>query len=113
MVLGWDVDTCQLAVHLTKRRHQHLLDILNDIPRTLKRISVNTWHKALLAELKSRRGLCSASQVCFKSAKKRIRSTMMVHNFLDDFWWIAKTDTVVPHESICEVVPTSPVMVVH
>ena len=52
--------------HLTKRHHQRLLDILNNIPWTWKWILVNTWHKAL-GELQSMSlalpgswGLCSA-----------------------------------------------------
>ena len=52
MVLGWDIDIQGLTMHLTKRCHQHLLDILNDIPWTRKSISVNTWHK-VLGELQS------------------------------------------------------------
>ena len=116
MVLGWDLDTRNLTIHLMARHHQRLLDILNDIPWTRKRISVNTWHK-VLGELHSMslalpgsRGLYSALQVRFKSDKKCIRLTTMVHDFLDDFRWIAATLHSCPTR-IYEVVPTSPVIV--
>ena len=116
MVLGWDIDTKNLAIHLTERHHQCLLDVLNNIPQTRKHISVNMWHK-VLGELRSMslalpgsRGLCNAPQVCFKSNKKCIHLTTMVHNFLDIFWWIAGTLHTHP-TYICKVVPASPVIV--
>ena len=56
------------------------------------------------------RGLHSALQVRFKSGKKRIRLTTMVHDFLDNFRWIAATLHNCPTQ-IYKVVPTSPVTV--
>ena len=46
-VLGWELNTRTLTIHLTAQHHQHLLDILNDLPWTQKRISVNAWQKVL------------------------------------------------------------------
>ena len=40
-VPGWEIDTRTLTVHLTARHHQRLLDILNNLPRTQKLMSVN------------------------------------------------------------------------
>ena len=115
-VLGWDINTCQLTIHLTKRHHQHLLDILNDILWTQKRISVDTWHKVLgevqsmLLALPGSRGLYSTLQVHFKSDKKHIHLTTMVHDFLDNFWWITRSLHNRP-TCVYEVVPASPMIV--
>ena len=51
-VLGWELNTRTLTIHLTAQRHQQPLDILNDLPWTQKCISVNSWQK-VLGELRS------------------------------------------------------------
>ena len=54
--------------------------------------------------------LYSALQICFKSDKKHICLTTMVHNFLDNFWRITRTLHNCPTR-VYVVVPTSPAMV--
>ena len=112
-ILGWDFDTVHMTVHLSTRRLQRLHDILEELPATRKRLSIKTWHK-VLGELRSMamalpgcRGLFSALQVRFREDKKRIRLTKMVHDFLEDFRWIASTLDTRPTR-IYELVPTSP-----
>ena len=109
-------NTTNLTMCLTEQRHQGLLDILSNIPKTQKCVSVNTQHK-VLGELQSMSlallgsGLsCSALHVQFKSDKKCVCLTNVVHNFPDNFWWMADT----PHNCpawICELAPTSPIAV--
>jgi hypothetical protein len=115
-ILGWEFDSVNMTIHLSKRRQKRLHDILADLPKAKKRVSVKTWHK-VLGELRSMtlalpgsRGLYSALQVRFKTDKKRIRLTRMVHDFLDDFRWIAATLEARPTR-IYETVPTSPQIV--
>ena len=115
-ILGWEFDTVNMTIHLSKRRRQRLQDILAELPHDKKRVSIKTWHK-VLGELRSMtlalpgsRGLYSALQVRFKADKKRIRLTRMVHDFLDDFRWIAQTLDSRPTR-IYETVPTAPQIV--
>jgi len=112
-ILGWEFDTVEMTIHLSARRRQRLHDILAELPRTRKRMPIKAWHK-VLGELRSMslalpgsRGLFSALQVRFKTDQTRIRLTRMVHDFLDDFRYVASTLDDRPTR-IYEVVPTSP-----
>ena len=94
-MLGWLVDSRTMTIQLTARRYTRLLEILDSLPATRKRVSVKTWQK-VLGELRSMalalpgsRGLFSALQFRFRQDKKRIRLTRTVHDFLDDFRWLA------------------------
>ena len=49
-------------------------------------------------------------RLCFKSEKKCIQLTTVVHNFLDNFWWMVGT-LHTPPTCIYEVVPSSQVTV--
>ena len=93
-VLGWLLDTIAMTLQLTARRYARLVEILDELPRSRKRVSIQTWHK-VLGELRSMavaipgsRGLFSALQFRFAADKKRIRLTRPVHDVLDDFRWL-------------------------
>ena len=114
--LGWFIDTVAMVIRLTPRRLAHLREILDDLPRSRKRVSVTTWHK-VMGELRSMalalpgsRGLFSALQFRFKADKKRIRLTTLVHDFLDDFRWIVANLAARPTR-IYEVIPTEPLII--
>ena len=115
-VLGWNLDTGNMTVHLTQRCHQCLLAILDDILQTWKQISITRWHK-VLSELRSMslaltgsRRLCGALQACFKFDRQCVCLMYVVLNFLDNVHWIAGTLHNHPTHA-CEVVPTSPMTV--
>ena len=93
-VLGWLIDTIAMTLRLTARRYARLQEILAELPRSRKRVSVQTWQK-VLGELCSMaiaipgsRGLFSALQFRFAKDKTRIRLTHAVHDVLDDFRWL-------------------------
>ena len=113
IILGWLIDSVAMTIQLTARRRQRLDDILADLPRTRTRVSVQKWQQ-VLGELRSMavalpgsRGLFSALQFRFKADAKRIRLTRMVHDFLDDFRWIAD-DLAHRPTRIYEVIPSNP-----
>jgi hypothetical protein len=112
-ILGWELNTLNMTISLKPRRLQRLRQILQDLPRTRKRIAVKEWHK-IMGELRSMtmalpgcRGLFSALQFRFKTDKTRVRLTNVVHDFLDDFRFILDTIDERPMR-IYELVPGTP-----
>ena len=51
-ILGWDLDTRDKTLTLPMHRHQHLVEILDEIPVHQKQISITKWH-SMLGELHS------------------------------------------------------------
>ena len=95
-ILGWNIDGQRMTIHLTERRFTKLMALLADFPRTRTRVSVKKWHQ-VLGELRSMamalpgcRGLFSSLQLAFRSGKRRLRLTAMMHDFLDDFRWLVR-----------------------
>ena len=113
VVLGWLINTQNYTIHLSPRRQARLHEILDGLPRSRRRVSVKEWQK-VLGELRSMvlalpgcRGLFSALQVVFKEGQNRLRLTKLVHDFLDDFRWVARSLQQRPTR-IFEIVPTAP-----
>ena len=116
VVLGWLIDTRAYTIHLSPRRQLRLQEILDGLPRSRRRVAVKEWQK-VLGELRSMalalpggRGLFSALQVVFKAHQTRVRLTKLVHDFLDDFRWIAASLQTRPTR-IFEIVPTAPTII--
>ncbi len=98
LMLGWILDTISHTLNLPAHRVERLHEILASVPRTRRRIATKMWHK-VLGELRSMtlalpgsRGLFSTLQTAFRQPTdegKRLRLNDSVHDFLDDFRWIA------------------------
>jgi hypothetical protein len=116
-VLGWIIDTVSLTVTLPERRARRLAEILSEIPRTQRRISVQKWHR-LMGELRSMsmalpgaRGFFGVLQEAFRHVDKgRVRLTPDIHAQLDDFRQIADEIPVRPMR-LTELVPLTPAVV--
>jgi hypothetical protein len=98
-VLGWVLDTAEKTLELPAHRIDRLQEILDSILPSQKCVSVQKWHK-VLGELRSMslalpgtRGLFSVLQEALRHKShdgKRLRLRRPVHDFLDDFRWLAK-----------------------
>ena len=98
MVLGWIIDTARSTLELPPHKLDRLNELLASVPTTCKRISAKRWHK-LLGELRSMllafpggRGLFSTLQDAFRhhTLDGRLKLSAAVHDFLNDFRWLAK-----------------------
>jgi hypothetical protein len=115
-VLGWILDTVAKTLELPSHRVERLQEILDSILPAQKRISVKKWHQ-VLGELRSMslalpgtRGLFSVLQEALRHKSldgKRIRLRQHVHDFLDDFCWLASEVAICP-TSIDEIIPQPP-----
>ena len=47
VMLGWIIDTVNMTIALPPHREARLAEIMLEIPKTQKRISVKKWHKVL------------------------------------------------------------------
>jgi hypothetical protein len=114
VILGWIIDTVQGTIELPPHRITRLQHILGSIRPGQRRVAVTTWHK-LLGELRSMalaipggRGLFSTLQEAFRHPEKdqkRLRLHKHVHDFLDDWRWLA--DNLISRPTrIAEVVPS-------
>ena len=116
VMLGWIVDTEARTIELPPHRVQRLHEILRSIPRTMKAVDEQTWHK-VLGELRSMsialpgtRGLFSLLQEAFRHKEEkrpRIRLTKNVHGVLDDFRWLAQ-DIAARPTRLAELLPGTP-----
>ena len=95
VILGWILDTTTYTLELTERRLHRLLQLLDELPRSRKRVPTTLWHK-VLGELRSMapalagsKGLFSPLQKALIHNKPRIHLTKDAHDFLDDFRWLA------------------------
>ena len=116
-LLGWTVDSVDMTLTLPPRRLTRLKELLDSIPPTRKRLSVDTWHR-LLGELRSMslalpgsRGLFShLQQALHTRVGTRLRLTEAFHRALDDFRWIHSQLAVRPTR-LYELVPTAPTLI--
>jgi hypothetical protein len=98
-VLGWVLNAVEKTIELPVHRIDRLQEILDSILPSQKCVSVQKWHKALV-ELRSMilalpgtRGLFSVLQEALLHKihdGKRLRLRRPVHDFLDDFRWLAR-----------------------
>jgi hypothetical protein len=115
-LLGWTIDSSAMTLTLPPRRLARLQELLDSIPPTRKRLSIDTWHK-LLGELRSMslalpgsRGLFSHLQQALRTRKgTRLRLTPAFHRALDDFRWIHSQLASRPTR-LYELVPTAPTL---
>lgn len=117
VVLGWIVDTLQETISLPARRLNRLHEILDSLPRSKRRISLQKWHK-IMGELRSMtlavpglRGMFSLLQEAFRHEdKRRIRLSTALHDFLDDIRMIAQSLSTRPTR-IAELFPSDPAVI--
>ena len=105
VVLGWVIDTVMGTIELPEHRRARLLTILQSIKPGQRRVSTQTWHK-VLGELRSMaiavpgsRGLFSTLQEAFRHPEpdgNRLRLHKHVHDFLEDWRWLAASITTRP-----------------
>jgi hypothetical protein len=116
-LLGWIIDSVAMTLTLPPRRLARLAEILAEIPRSQKRLSIKKWHR-LLGELRSMsiaipgaRGLFSQLQVAGRTEEQgRIRLHRGFHDTLDDFRWLQR-DLEHRPTRLYELVPMSPTLV--
>jgi hypothetical protein len=114
LVLGWLIDAVRKTIQLPPHRVERLQVILQDLPRTLKRVTTRKWQQ-VLRELRSMslgipgaKGLFSTLHHALRFPEaRRIRLMASVHDFLDDFRHVART---MSRRSTCisEVMPQQP-----
>jgi len=113
LILGWIVNTIDKTLTLPTHRAERLHEILASIHKDQKRVSTSAWHQ-VLGELRSMaaaipgaRGLFSTLQEALRHPtddNRRIRLSRPVHDFLDDFRWLASDLSRRPTK-IAELVP--------
>ena len=114
VVLGWLIDTINNTITLPEHRVLRLKEILDSIPPTQHRTTIDKWHR-ILGELRSMsialpgaRGLFSRLQHALSSSKKhRIRLSKGVHDDLHDFRLLHQSIATRPTR-IAELVPLTP-----
>jgi hypothetical protein len=113
-ILGWIIDTTRHTVELPPHRQVRLAELLLSIRPGQRRIATKRWHQ-VLGELRSMvlaipgaRGLFSTLQQAFQEPESatRLRLHKHVHDFLDDFRWLARDLSTRPTR-IAELIPAS------
>ena len=99
LVLGWLIDTISMTIELPPHRIARLHEILDSIKPGTRRVATKTWHQ-VLGELRSMvlaipggQGLFSTLQEAFRHPSQhdgRLELTRNVHDFLEDFRWLAQ-----------------------
>jgi len=116
VMLGWIIDTITMTLELPPHRLQRLHNILQIVHPDRKRVALCYWHK-FIGELRSMtiaipgtRGLLSTLQEAFRhiDSNNRVKLSKPVHNFLNDFRWLA-ADVAARPTRIAEVTPMHPV----
>ena len=113
IIFGWLIDTINKTIHLPSHRADQLLEILHSIPPSQKSIATKEWHK-VIGKLQSMSvailgctGLFSILQEAVRHEDKSrncICLSTTLHEFLDDFRWLAQ-DLVLRPTRIAELVP--------
>jgi hypothetical protein len=112
VILGWIIDTLKMTIELPQHRVERLAEILESMPRTQKRVSVQKWQQ-VLGELRSMsialpgsKGLFSLLHEALRHQEPgaRIRLSRGVHDCLDDFRWISN-DLASRPTRLYEIVP--------
>ena len=91
-ILGWDIDSEALTLHLPPHRHARLREILSWLLPPHKRLAVSKWHQ-VLGELRSMspalpgsRGLFSFLQAALQHTERnRVRVTRQINDLARDF----------------------------
>jgi hypothetical protein len=118
IVLGWLIDTVAMTIELPPHRVARLNEILASIGPERTRIALKAWQQ-VLGELRSMalgipgaKGLFSTLQAAFKQPadRGRLRLTPEIHDFLDDFRWLAR-DLSRRRTRLPELVPQPPLSV--
>ena len=112
-VLGWIIDTENKTISLPPHKAARLLQLFEEL-RDKKRVSVKHWRK-FLGELRSMvlaipggKGLFSALQLGLThSDRNRVRITVHMRRFLDDFELLARSVAQRPTR-LAEIVPDHP-----
>ena len=94
-ILGWIINTVDQTISLPRHRVERLAEILSDIPRSQKRISIRKWHK-VLGELRSMSlalpGACHLfshmQQALLHQKGGQLSLKKGVHAAISDFKWI-------------------------
>jgi hypothetical protein len=115
-ILGWSIDTCLYTLGLTERKHKRFHELLDQFPRSRKRVSVKTWQK-VLGELRSMapaiagsKGLFGPLQEALKTSSKRIHLPKSAHDFLDDMRWLIDQTHHRPVR-LFELIPAEPTVI--
>jgi hypothetical protein len=115
-ILGWTLDTIDYTLELPDRRLHRLMQLLDELPRSRKRVPTHLWHR-VLGELRSMapaipgsRGLFSPLQTILSKQKTRLYLTKDAHDFLDDFRWLAHNLGSRPTR-LFELVPSPPLII--
>ena len=113
-ILGWDIDSSTLTLHLPEHRFIRLREVLSWLLPPHRRIAIRKWHQ-VLGELRSMspalpgtRGLFSVLQAALQhSERHRVRITPRIHDLARDF--LTLTDLVHTRPTrLPELVPTHP-----
>ena len=113
-ILGWDIDTESLSLHLPPHRLDRIREVLSWLLPPHKRLSVQRWHK-VLGELRSMspalpgtRGLFSVLQAALQHTERhRLRITQRIHDLANDFLLLVQSVYERPTR-LAELVPTAP-----
>ena len=113
-ILGWDLDSETLTLHLPKHRFERLKEILTWLLPPNKRLPVSKWHQ-VLGELRSMspalpgsRGLFSMLHEALRHTDRhRIRVTRSIHHLAHDFLTLLQSLHERPTR-LPELVPTYP-----
>jgi hypothetical protein len=113
-ILGWDLDTEALTLHLPPRRMARLQEVLSWLLPPHKRLHVRKWHQ-VLGELRSMspavpgsRGLFSVLQEALRHTdKRRVRIDARTHDLARDFLALVHSVHARPTR-LAELVPTAP-----
>jgi len=115
-VLGWDIDTEKLTIHLPEHRLQRLDTLLSPL-RSQKRVSWRKW-QVLLGELRSMVPAIHSSKYYFSilqnamsdQQRPRIRLSKLVHSVLATWQAMARSITKQP-APLTMLVPTAPMAI--
>lgn len=113
-ILGWDMDTDSLSLHLPPHRLDWLREVLSWLLPPRKQLSIARWHK-VLGELRSMspalpgtRGLFSVLQAALQHTERhRERITRRIYDLANDFLLLVHSVYDRPTR-LAELVPTSP-----
>lgn len=115
VVLGWLIDTVNGTIELPQHQVERLHETLASVQPQQRRVATSRWHQ-VLGELRSMamampgaRGLFGTLQEAFRHPKanqKRLRLHKHVHDFLDDWRWLANALTQRPTR-IAELIPST------
>ena len=113
-ILGWDIDSRSLTLHLPRHRVERLREVLSWLLLPHKRLAVKRWHQ-ILGELRSMspalpgtRSLFSVLQAALQhTERQRVRITARIHELARDFLALVSSLHERPTR-LPELVPTAP-----